>query len=191
MLGYAAGVTMRARIGSAAFLPALRDPIQLAEDVASLDLLTKSRFSFGVACGAAFPEQAAKFGVAPGEAAERGLEALELIQRLLQEPEVTHQGKHFQVDKLSLAPRPEQPVPTWVATTTESTIRHAARKGYGLMASATCTMEQLRRILGIYRDEAPGGDPRLVLARFRIRDLRTRRGGLDRASLSRGLLRRR
>lgn len=166
MLGYAAGVTMRARIGSAAFLPALRDPIQLAEDVASLDLLTKGRFNFGVASGAAFPDQVAKFGVPPAEAAERGLEALDLIQRLLQEPEVTHQGKHFQVEKLSLAPRPEQTVPTWIATTTESTIRLAARKGYGLMASATCTKEQLHRILGIYRDEAPGGDPRLVLARF-------------------------
>lgn len=166
MLGYAAGVTMRARIGSASFLPALRDPIQLAEDVASIDLLTKGRFNFGVASGAAFPRQASNFGVPPAEAAERGLEALELIQRLLQEPEVTHHGGYFQVEKLRLAPRPEQPVPTWIATTTESTIRLAARKGYGLMASATCTNEQLRRMLAIYREEAPDGDPRLVLARF-------------------------
>jgi alkanesulfonate monooxygenase SsuD/methylene tetrahydromethanopterin reductase-like flavin-dependent oxidoreductase (luciferase family) len=166
MLGYAAGVTMRARIGSAAFLPALRDPIQLAEDVASLDLLTKSRFNFGVASGAAFPEQTAKFGVPAAEAGARGLEALELVQRLLAEPEVTHQGKYFQADKLSLAPRPEQAVPTWIATTDESTIRLAARKGYGLMASATCTEDQLRRMLATYREEAPEGDPRLVLARF-------------------------
>lgn len=166
MLGYVAGVTMRARIGSAAFLPALRDPIQLAEDVASLDLLTKGRFNFGVASGAAFPLQASNFGVPPKEAGERGLEALELVQRLLKEPEVTHQGRHFQVEKLRLTPRPEQPIPTWIATTTETTIRLAARQGYGLMASATCTHEQLRQMLAIYRDEAPGGDPRLVLARF-------------------------
>jgi alkanesulfonate monooxygenase SsuD/methylene tetrahydromethanopterin reductase-like flavin-dependent oxidoreductase (luciferase family) len=166
MLGYAAGVTMRARIGSAAFLPALRDPIQLAEDVASIDLLTKGRFNFGVASGAAFPEQADRFGVAPADLAERGLEALELVQRLLTEPEVTHRGRFFGVEKLSLTPRPEQPVPTWIATTTESTIRLAARKGYGLMASATCTEAQLRQMLSIYRDEAPEGDPRLVLARF-------------------------
>jgi alkanesulfonate monooxygenase SsuD/methylene tetrahydromethanopterin reductase-like flavin-dependent oxidoreductase (luciferase family) len=57
-------------------------------------------------------------------------------------------------------------VPTWVATGAEATIRHAARKGYGLMASATCADDELRRILSIYREEAPEGDPRLVLARF-------------------------
>jgi alkanesulfonate monooxygenase SsuD/methylene tetrahydromethanopterin reductase-like flavin-dependent oxidoreductase (luciferase family) len=166
MLGYAAGVTMRARIGSASFLPALRDPIQLAEDVASIDLLTKGRFSFGVASGADFPKQTLNFGVAPEDANERGLEALELVERLLLESEVTHKGKYFQVEKLSLSPRPEQKVPTWIATTTESTIRLAARKGYGLMASATCTNDELHRILGVYKDEAPDGDPRLVLARF-------------------------
>lgn len=151
MLGYAAGVTMRARIGSASFLPALRDPIRLAEDVASIDLLTKSRFNFGVALD---------------EASERGLEALELVERLLEESEVTHKGKYFEVEKVGLAPRPEQKIPTWIATTQESTIRLAARKGYGLIASATCTNEELRRILGVYRNEAPEGDPRLVLARF-------------------------
>jgi alkanesulfonate monooxygenase SsuD/methylene tetrahydromethanopterin reductase-like flavin-dependent oxidoreductase (luciferase family) len=166
MLGYAAGVTMRARIGSAAYLPAIHDPIRLAEDVASIDLLTKGRFSFGVASGAAFPAQLARFGVAPADAAERELEALELVQRLLKESEVTHRGRFFDVEKLSVAPRPEQPVPTWVATGAESTIRHAARKGYGLMASATCANDELRRILSIYREEAPEGDPRLVLARF-------------------------
>ncbi|ATQ69379.1 MULTISPECIES: LLM class flavin-dependent oxidoreductase [Methylosinus] len=166
MLGYAAGVTMRARVGSAAYLPALRDPIQLAEDVASIDLLTKGRFNFGVASGAAFGDDAKRFGVEPADLAERGLEALELVQRLLKETDVTHKGKFFDVDKLTLAPRPEQPIPTWIATTTDSTIRLAARKGYGLMASATCTEERLRQMLAIYREEAPEGDPRLVLARF-------------------------
>ncbi|MBY6242404.1 LLM class flavin-dependent oxidoreductase [Methylosinus sp. Sm6] len=166
MLGYAAGVTMRARVGSAAYLPALRDPIQLAEDVASIDLLTKGRFNFGVASGVAFGADAKCFGVEPADLGERGLEALELVQRLLKETEVTHKGKFFAVDRLTLAPRPEQPVPTWIATTTDSTIRLAARKGYGLMASATCTEERLRHMLSIYREEAPEGDPRLVLARF-------------------------
>ncbi|MBU3889346.1 LLM class flavin-dependent oxidoreductase [Methylosinus sporium] len=166
MLGYAAGVTMRARIGSASFLPALHDPVQLAEDVASIDLLTKGRFNFGVASGADFPKQTVDFGIAPEDANARGLEALELVERLFAESEVTHKGKYFSVEKLSLAPRPEQKVPSWIATTEESTIRLAARKGYGLMAAATCGNEELRRILDIYKSEAPEGDPRLILARF-------------------------
>lgn len=166
LLGYLAGVTLRARIGSAALLTPFRDPVQVAEDIASIDLLTKARFNFGVSAGGPFPLQNGHFGVSREEAQARSLEALELIGRLLSEEEVSHEGKHFKVDKLRLAPRPAQPIPTWIATTTESTIRHAAQKGYGLIASATCTRERLREMFAIYRDEAPEGDPRLVLARF-------------------------
>lgn len=166
LLGFLAGATMRARIGSFAALTAFRDPVQLAEDVASIDLLTKGRFNFGVASGRPFPLQNQHFHVAPQDTALRELEALELIGRLLKEPEVSHEGQYFKIDKLRLVPRPEQPIPTWLASTTESTIRHAARQGYGLMAAATCTHAQLHSMLAIYRDEAPQGDPRLVLARF-------------------------
>lgn len=166
LLGYLAGVTLRARIGAAPLIPGARNPIQLAEDIASIDLLTKGRFNLGVGSGVPFAELSEHFGVAAEDAAARELETLELVHRLLREPEVSHAGPYLKVDKVRLAPRPDQPVPTWIATTTESTIRHAARQGYGLMAGATTTRQQLRRMLDIYRDEAPQGDPKLVLARF-------------------------
>jgi alkanesulfonate monooxygenase SsuD/methylene tetrahydromethanopterin reductase-like flavin-dependent oxidoreductase (luciferase family) len=42
----------------------------------------------------------------------------------------------------------------------------AAQAGYGLMAGATSTPDRLRSLIATYREAAPGGDPRMVLARF-------------------------
>jgi alkanesulfonate monooxygenase SsuD/methylene tetrahydromethanopterin reductase-like flavin-dependent oxidoreductase (luciferase family) len=53
LLGHLAAVTSKARIGSMVLMPALRDAVQLAEDVATIDLLAKGRFELGVASGAA------------------------------------------------------------------------------------------------------------------------------------------
>lgn len=166
LLGHLSGVTTRSRIGSAALLTAFRDPIQVAEDIATLDLITKGRLNLGIATGGPFPELYRNFKLQPEQARARSLEALDLIDRLLNEAVVTFKGEHFEADAVRLSPRPAQPVPIWIATTTENSIRHAARAGYGLMATATATHAQLRRMLDIYRDTAPDGDPKLVLARF-------------------------
>lgn len=166
LLGYLAGITAKARIGSAGLIPAFRDPVKLAEDAATLDLVTKGRFNFGIGHGGPFPEQHRQFGVRAAEAEERVLEAYELIGRLLYEEEVSFAGKYFKVDAMKLQPRPEQPIPTWIAAGSENMIRHAARTGAGIMCAATYTDEYLKRVIDIYRDEAPDGDPRLVLARF-------------------------
>lgn len=167
LLTYLAGITQRVRLGSAAVLLAFRDPIQVAEDVATLDILSGGRFDFGVAKGGPFPSQNKHFGVSRDDSRERMLEALELIQRLLREDSVDHQGPHYQVEGVRLAPKPLQaPLPTWVATTTESSIAHCAERGYGLMGASPFPLERVRRMLDLYRATAPGVDPRLALSRF-------------------------
>ena len=54
LLGHLAAVTTKSRIGSMTLSPGLRDPLQFAEDVATIDLLAKGRFELGVASGGAF-----------------------------------------------------------------------------------------------------------------------------------------
>ncbi len=165
LLGYAAGVTTHARIGSMALLPAYRDPVLLAEDVATLDQLSKGRFNLGVSRGASFAPQRAQFSRPDDH--QRALEALELIQRLLSGDEVSFAGAYFRTASLRLVPRPAQPrVPTWIASAAPELVRHAAAKDYGLMATATATAEDIRERLRLYRKIAPQNDPRLVLARF-------------------------
>ena len=64
LLSYLAGVTSRVRLGSAAVLLAFRNPIQVAEDVATIDVLSNGRFDFGVAKGGPFPAQNKHFHAA-------------------------------------------------------------------------------------------------------------------------------
>lgn len=161
LLGYAAGVTTHARIGSMALLPASRDPVLLAEEVATLDQLSKGRFNLGVARGGRFAPR----DVPPGHACM--LEALAFVERLLGEDEVSFDGEHFRGAALRLVPRPAQArVPVWIATAAPGTIAHAARSGHGLMAAATTPLAALHERLALYRAAAADADPRLVLARF-------------------------
>lgn len=167
LLGYLAGVTSHARIGPLALLTPFRDPVQMAEDIATLDLLSKGRANLGVSRGGPFASHNQHFKVDAAVAPARAIEALELMHRLLGESDVSHAGTHFKTEHLTLAPQPAQArIPTWMATTTESTIAYAARHGHGLIASACATPERLRQMLGTYKQAAPDADPRLVLTRF-------------------------
>lgn len=167
LLGYLAGVTSHAKIGPAALLPAFHHPLQVAEEIASLDLLSKGRFQMAVGAGGPFAATNQHFGVPREEVTPRMLEALDLIHQLLKEESVSFAGQYTQTNALSLVPRATQPtIPTWMATTTESTIQTAAKQGYGLMAAATYTHERVKKLVASYQAAMPGADPKLVLARF-------------------------
>jgi len=167
LLGHLAALTRRIRLGSAAVLLPFHSPIDVAENVVTIDLLTDGRFDFGVARGGPFPEQNRHFGVSPDDSRGRMLEALELIQRLLHQDRVSYQGHHFKVDGLRLTPRPlQQPMPTWIATSSEDAIRDAASHGHGLMAGLTSTLDDAGEMLRVYRKSNPGADPRLIVSRF-------------------------
>jgi alkanesulfonate monooxygenase SsuD/methylene tetrahydromethanopterin reductase-like flavin-dependent oxidoreductase (luciferase family) len=168
LLAYLAGVTRRIRLGSAAVLIAFRNPIQLAEDVATIDLLSGGRFDFGVAKGGPFVEQNKHFGGGGDLSREMTLEALELVDRLLYQDHVSFAGRHYRVDDATITPKPMQsPVPTYLASTTHDAIRFAARKGFGVMGAPPYPLSRVADIVETYRAEAgPDADPKLTLARF-------------------------
>jgi len=167
ILAHLAAKTERIRLGSAAVLLPFRNPIQVAEDVATLDILSQGRFDFGIAKGGPFPIQNKHFGLAPDDIRPKTLEALALIERLLTENDVTFSGRFFQVEGMNLTPKPVQkPIPTFVATSTADTVRLAADRGFGIMAAPPFPLAQIAGSLKFYRDAAPGLDPRLVLIRF-------------------------
>jgi alkanesulfonate monooxygenase SsuD/methylene tetrahydromethanopterin reductase-like flavin-dependent oxidoreductase (luciferase family) len=177
LMGFMAGVTSHARIGVMACLPAYRDPAQLAADVSTLDLLSKGRFNLGVSRGLPYaaefqPQMAGTIGSAqPGVMQDRALESLALVQKMLGASAAgsaaRFDGRHFQAHGLSLVPPAAAAgVPTWMATTSPEVVSLAAQAGYGLMAGATSTPDRLRSLIATYREAAPGGDPRMVLARF-------------------------
>lgn len=167
LLGHLAGVTSKARIGLAPLLAGVRDPLQLAEDIAVADLLSKGRLQLAFGAGGPFEPLYRHAGLSRAEVEERAAEALALIGRLLGGERVSFQGRHFQADALELVPAPaQQPVPCWLSGHADTTVSRAAQMGFGLMGAATWTLARLQRMRAGYRAHAPGTDPKLVLARF-------------------------
>src|SRR5205807_6195499 len=77
-------------------LLAMLNPVQTAEEVASLDIMSEGKVVFGVGIGYRDVEYEA-FGMTSKERVPRMLEALDLIKRLWTEEVVTFHGKHFRV----------------------------------------------------------------------------------------------
>jgi alkanesulfonate monooxygenase SsuD/methylene tetrahydromethanopterin reductase-like flavin-dependent oxidoreductase (luciferase family) len=168
LLAYLAGVTSRIRLGSAAVLIAFRNPIQVAEDVATIDILSKGRFDFGVAKGGPFALQNKHFATGADHSREMTLEALGLVNRLLYEHHVSFTGEYYQANDVTITPAPlQRPIPTYLATTTPAAIGFAARNDLGVMAAPPYPLSRVLEVIETYRlAGGPGADPRLTLARF-------------------------
>jgi alkanesulfonate monooxygenase SsuD/methylene tetrahydromethanopterin reductase-like flavin-dependent oxidoreductase (luciferase family) len=167
ILAFLAARTTRIRLGSAASLLPFHDPIQIAEDVATLDILSDGRFDFGVAKGGPFPTQNKHFGVGGYAGRAKTLEALSLIDRLLTQDNVCFKGEFFHADGVSLTPKPlQQPLPTFIATSTPDMVRHAAEHDYGIMAGPPFPLASVGDMVRLYREVAPERNPKLVLMRF-------------------------
>lgn len=167
ILAHLAARTTRIRLGSAAVLLPFRNPIQVAEDAATVDILSDGRFDFGIAKGGPFPIQNKHFGVSKDDSRAKALEALSLIQKLLTEDGVRFDGQFFKADDVTLTPKPVQtPIPTFIATSTADAVKLAAERGYGVMAGPPFPLESVRETLRLYLETAPQGDPKLVLIRF-------------------------
>jgi alkanesulfonate monooxygenase SsuD/methylene tetrahydromethanopterin reductase-like flavin-dependent oxidoreductase (luciferase family) len=167
ILSYLAARTSRLRLGSAAILLAFRDPVLVAEDVATLDILSNGRFNFGIAKGGPFPHQNKHFGLTPEEARQKTKEALSFIQKLLYEDNASFDGDFFKTKSVELFPKPIQtPIPTFVATSTPDMISMAAEQDYGLLAGPPFPLATIKDYLHLYRSIASERSPRLTLIRF-------------------------
>lgn len=127
-----AGGTERLKFGMNVVVVGFRDPLVLAKECATIDVLSNGRLlpAFGVGRDAA-PEWAAT-GNSPAGRGGRADEALTLMQRLWTEEGVTFHGKHYQYDDVTIAPRPvQQPLPLWIGGNSRAAIRRTATIGTG------------------------------------------------------------
>jgi probable F420-dependent oxidoreductase len=114
VLAHVAAVTERVRLGTAILVLPLRHPAIVAREVISLDFLSGGRFILGVGTGWEEREFAA-VGVPLKERGARLDEGLEVIRRLLSEEAVTHHGRFYHLDEVSMAPRPPRVPEIWIA----------------------------------------------------------------------------
>ena len=137
-----AGRTQRVKLGTAVFLPALRNPVILANEVANLDIISKGRVILGVGIASKTPSVEKEFtacGVSFRHRVSIFEECITLMRRLWTEPQVTFNGRHFQLDGISLGLRPVQQggVPIWMAASAEKPQRRMLKVGDGWFPNST------------------------------------------------------
>lgn len=143
------------------YLTPLWHPVAIAESVGTLACIAQGPLHciFGLGAGEA---QFAAMGVRVQERASRMEEALPLLRRLMREDSVTHAGKHWRLDNVSINPKPPSPPEFWIGATAAAAIDRAARLGdawvcgpEGGAAEAVALLQQYRQALaGHGRTEA-------------------------------------
>jgi alkanesulfonate monooxygenase SsuD/methylene tetrahydromethanopterin reductase-like flavin-dependent oxidoreductase (luciferase family) len=133
-------------------LTPLLNPVQVAEDVATLDHISEGRLIFGVGLGYR-PEEFEAAGATLGERVARFEEGLALMKRLWTEDEVTHHGRFYRVTGARPTARPcQRPHPRiWIAAAAEAPVRRAGRLGHPFFALGTVGAETLRAHLALWR----------------------------------------
>jgi alkanesulfonate monooxygenase SsuD/methylene tetrahydromethanopterin reductase-like flavin-dependent oxidoreductase (luciferase family) len=119
-------------IGTNIVLLPLHNPVEIAEIAAFLDVLTGGKFRLGLGLGYRH-EEFAIFGVPFKDRVGRLSEGAQIIRRLCSEDRVTHRGRHWQLENVTIRPRPVQRpgVPILLAGQVPAAIARAARLGDG------------------------------------------------------------
>jgi len=136
-MGALAGRTRRLRFGMNVVSLALRDPVLLAKQCATIDVLSEGRLLPGFGIGSPQGPEWQALGIDTRTRGRRTDEALEIIGRLWREDGVTFEGRHFRLRNASISPRPTRDdLPMWIGGGTEAAIRRTARYGTGWQAGA-------------------------------------------------------
>jgi probable F420-dependent oxidoreductase len=135
VLAQIAGATDRIRIGTAVVALPLRDPLALAKQVATLDVLSNGRLTLGVGVGA-YPEEFVAVHPERGPR-DRGAtfsENLAALRQLLEDGGGSYAGRWVRFDDVELSPGPAQrPFPLYIGGHTQRAIERAASWGQGWM----------------------------------------------------------
>lgn len=135
-MAYAAGRTERIKFGMSVMVLPGRNPVLVAQELASLDRLSAGRLLPAFGLGVADPEEQQAFGVERGERAPWFNEALPLIRRLWAEDEVTHHGERFHLDGITVRPKPvQQPMDVWLGGFAPAELRRIGRLSDGWLPS--------------------------------------------------------
>ena len=118
---------------SVAVLP-LHDMRTYAGEVATADILTEGRLILGVGRGA-FAWEMNRLGTSIEKSREKFIESLDVLQKLLNEEEVSYKGKYYNFDTITIMPRPiSNPVQIMIAAMDLNSIKDAASRGFHVLS---------------------------------------------------------
>jgi alkanesulfonate monooxygenase SsuD/methylene tetrahydromethanopterin reductase-like flavin-dependent oxidoreductase (luciferase family) len=155
LLTYIAARTSKIRLCTAVTVLPWHNPVLLAEQIATLDLLSNGRLDFGVGKGYRHNEFEG-FCIPIEESEERFQEALSiLLKSWTSDERFSHHGKHWNFEKVIVEPptiqKPHPPI--WMAAGSPPSIQRVAQMGYGLLLDQFASFEEIGRRIAIYREE--------------------------------------
>jgi probable F420-dependent oxidoreductase len=164
---FAAACTERLRLGCAVFVLPLHSPVHLAKAIGSLDHVSRGRVEVGIGIGGRARPLAA-FGVDPEGLVARFTEALAVMRACWAEPQVSFDGRFWQLEGVSMEPKPAQQPhpPIWLGGNRPAAVSRAVRLGDGFFGAGSQTTEQFAEQVQVVRAALAeaGRDP----ARFGI-----------------------
>ncbi len=152
-LAAASQITRHARLVTGAVLPAFGHPLKIAAELALLDALSDGRLDAGFA-RAFLPHEFERFGVKLDDSRARFDEGVEMVRRLLEEEDLSIQGRFHSFANVTSLPRPTQlpRPPIYIAAlATRESFERAGAAGYGIMAIPMAG-GAMRELLDTYRE---------------------------------------
>ena len=147
--------TKTLRVGTAVLVLPWHNPVLLAEQAATLDLLSDGRFDFGIGKGYRHSEFKG-FAMPREEADARFEEGLAVLKRAFTTRErFSHHGRFWHFDDIVVEPPPMQTPhpPFWVAAGNPQSIRSAAARGFNLILDQYASPAVLGERIAVYRAE--------------------------------------
>jgi natural product biosynthesis luciferase-like monooxygenase protein len=154
MLAALAERTRTLRLGIAIVLLPLSHPLRVAEEIATLDVISNGRVEFGIGRGS-IPSHFKAFGFQISENRDRFVEGLEVILQAWTSDHVSYHGRFYDIERISVVPKPvQQPYPPIrVAANSEDTFEVIGRMGLPIfVASQVNPFHRIKRFLPIYRE---------------------------------------
>ncbi len=153
-----AGRTKRIKFGVNVVSVAMREPVLLAKQCATIDMLSGGRLLPGFGIGSPRGPEWGTMHLDPSTRGRKTDEALEIIARLWAGEKLDYQGRHFQLTGAQIAPLPAQPdLPMWIGGSSDAAVRRTARYGTGWQAGAEPPEEVGRTIAAIRAAMAESG----------------------------------
>jgi probable F420-dependent oxidoreductase len=145
-----AGRTQRLKFGMNVVSLALRDPVLVAKQCATIDVLSEGRLLPGFGVGSPQAPEWKALSLDTKGRGGRTDEGLEIIRRLWTEESVDFAGKHYNLRGASISPKPVQAdIPMWIGGNSEAAIERTGRVGTGWQAGPEAPVEAGRVVAAI------------------------------------------
>jgi probable F420-dependent oxidoreductase len=149
LLTYVAALTTKPRLGTSVMLTVLRNPVQLAKSLSSLDQMSGGRLTVGIGIGGQVRESI--FGYPSTHRVRRFVEGLQVMKALWTEEKATVSGTFWQFQDVAMEPKPVQKPhpPVWFGARQAPALRRAVQHGDGWMGAGSSSIDDFVEQYGL------------------------------------------